>query len=280
MQIAIASGKGGTGKTMLAVALSELLGETAMLVDLDVEEPNADLFLEKRLEQNHTVTRMVPVIDYSLCNFCGVCAANCAFKALVVIPGEVMVFPELCHSCAACYYTCPVNAITKGQHPVGNIEEYWLKNGSRLITGRLSVGEAQSPPVIKQAKKTAARYWCTNTVLDCPPGTGCATLEAVKGSDYCILVTEPTPFGRHDLEMVLQAITLLNIPTGVVINRWEGNDAGIDILTAQYQMPVLERIPFSRDLAAGFTKGEHPINLMPELRNKLENILLTLQVTR
>ncbi len=279
MKIAVASGKGGTGKTMVAVSLAEILGQGAILADLDVEEPNAGLYFIKSLEERQYVNRMVPVIEYTKCTFCGICSEICAFNAMVVMPGEVMVFPELCHSCASCYYICPQLAIKEGRHHIGSIEEHLLACGTRLVAGCLVVGEAQSPPLIKAVKKAAYVKECEHIIVDCPPGTGCGTLEAIRGADYCLLVTEPTPFGGHDLRLALDAVELLGIPAGIIINRWRGSDAGIENLSAQYRVPVLARIPFSRALASAYAEGKHPFQAMPEMSDILEGMLDELQVS-
>ena len=165
MNISIASGKGGTGKTMVSVSIADILGPDSVLIDLDVEEPNAGLYFSKALEKSQTVHRMVPVFDYERCNFCGVCVDVCAFNALFMLPSEIMTFPELCHSCMSCYYNCPQAAISEGKHAIGSIEEHLLANGVPLITGCLMVGEAQSPPLIKATKKTASHYESVMAIL-------------------------------------------------------------------------------------------------------------------
>lgn len=279
MKLAVASGKGGTGKTMIAVSLAQLAGENAVLADLDVEEPNAGLYFEKVREEQRDVARMIPEIDYQRCTMCGACADVCAFNALVMLPPEIMVFPELCHSCASCYYHCPVNAISEGSHFIGQLEGSRLAGGGFLVSGSLKVGEAQSPPLIKAVKEAVSRHAKQHTILDCPPGTGCGTLEAINGADYCLLVTEPTPFGSHDLRLALDALVLLGIKAGIIINRWRGDDGSISNLASQYQAPVLARIPFSRALASAFAEGRHPLQAMPELQAILEGVLEELQVS-
>lgn len=278
VKIAVASGKGGTGKTMIAVSLVKMLGPGCGLADLDVEEPNAGLYFKDPNTCRREAVRMVPVVDYERCTMCGICSGICAFNALVAMVDEIAIFPELCHSCAACFYRCPEDAISEGQHHMGIIEEKPLKDGAALISGKLAIGEAQSPPLIKAVKKLTDRRGFRHVVLDCPPGTGCGTLEAIEGADYCLLVTEPTPFGHHDLSLALEAISLLQVPASIIVNRWREDDAEIGLLAEQYKVPIIARIPFSRSLATAFAEGRHPLRAMPELRCTLAGILEELQV--
>ena len=203
MQIAVASGKGGTGKTLVSTCLLRVLGDkNSVLIDTDVEEPNAGLVLLQPAQKTTPVSRLVPDIDSRVCNLCGECAQICNFNALVVLSDKVLVFNELCHSCGACAYLCPQRAIKEIEHPIGVIEEAQLPGYGTLLTGRLNVGEAQSPPLIKATKSQKATS--ALRIVDCPPGTTCAMIESISDSDYCLLVTEPTPFGLHDLELSLK----------------------------------------------------------------------------
>lgn len=272
MQIAIASGKGGTGKTLLATCLVKVLAEgRAVLVDADVEEPNAALAFMQPIIETEAVHRLVPEIDLTACTFCGLCAEICAFNALVVLRDNVLVFNELCHSCGACAYLCPPQAIEEKGHPIGVIEKTDLSESGTLITGRLDIGEAQSPPLIKASKEKAAG--APLRIIDCPPGTTCATIESIRDSDYCLLVTEPTPFGIHDLELSLEAVGLLGIPAGLVINRWQGDDQALGYLSERTGVPILARIPFSTDLARAYMQGGDPLLAMPSLRDTLFDIM-------
>ena len=271
MQIAVASGKGGTGKTLLATCLTKVLtNQQLVLFDADVEEPNAALAFSKPVRKTTTVTRLVPKIDPDKCTFCGICGDVCQFNALVALQDRVLVFNELCHSCGACAYFCPLTAINESDHPIGVIEETELSGNVCLITGRLEVGEAQSPPLIKAVKdkspQTAIR------IIDCPPGTTCAMIEAIKGSDFCLLVTEPTPFGMHDLELSLEAVKMLGIPGGLIINRWQGEDNELAVLSQKSGFPILARIPFSLELAQAYMQGQEPLQTMPELRDIITDI--------
>jgi len=272
MQIAVASGKGGTGKTLLASCLTRVLANRSpVLIDADVEEPNAGLVLKHQIIKTTVVNRLVPEINPGQCNHCGQCARICMFNALVVVSDKVLVFPELCHSCGACIFLCPQAAIKEAGHPAGIIEEALLPGDGSIITGRLNVGEAQSPPVIKASKheKITAKL----RIVDCPPGTTCAMIEAVKNSDYCLLVTEPTPFGLHDLVLSLEALELLDIPGGLVINRWQGEDYDIAALSQRTGFPILARIPFSPQLAQAYMQGKDPMEVMPDLSNILIDLM-------
>lgn len=271
MQIAVASGKGGTGKTLLSTCLLKILAdENAVLIDADVEEPNAALAFMQPILETSVVHRLVPEIDPDYCTLCGKCAEICNFNALVVLEDKVLVFNELCHSCGACAYLCPYAAISEKDHPIGVIEETPLNGYGTLFTGRLNIGEAQSPPLIKAAK---GRQSASETrIVDCPPGTTCAMIESIRESDYCLLVTEPTPFGMHDLELSLEAVKLLGIPGGLVVNRWQGDDQTLADLSNKTGFPILARIPFSAGLARAYMQGLDPLQAMPSLHTILTDI--------
>jgi len=272
MQIAVASGKGGTGKTLLSTCIMKVLAEyNPVLIDADVEEPNAGLMLMPQAPETTGVNRIVPEIDPQKCTLCGKCADICKFNALVVLTDKALVFNELCHSCGACAYLCPETAIKEKDHHIGVIEEANIPGCGTLLTGRLTVGEAQSPPLIKATK--SRKKEAELRIIDCPPGTTCAMIEAIRGSDYCLLVTEPTPFGLHDLELSLQAMGLLGIPGGLVINRWQGQDQELVTLSNRTGVPILARIPFSSELARAYMQGRDPLEAMPALRSILTDII-------
>ncbi|MGI6434959.1 MAG: 4Fe-4S binding protein [Syntrophomonadaceae bacterium] len=272
MQIAVASGKGGTGKTLLSTCLMKVLADDeAVLIDADVEEPNAALAFMQPVVEAAVVHRLVPEIDPESCTVCGLCAAICHFNALVVLSDKVLVFKELCHSCGACSYLCPHAAINEKEHRIGIIEETSLPGCGTLISGRLDVGEAQGPPLIKASKDKATG--AELRIIDCPPGTTCATIESIRDSDYCLLVTEPTPLGIHDLELSLEAVGLLGIPAGLVLNRWQGDDQALGDLADKTGVPILARIPFSTELARAYMQGRDPLQAMPSLHNILSDII-------
>lgn len=272
MQIAVASGKGGTGKTLLSTCLMKVLAEhEPVLIDADVEEPNAGLMLRQQAIATKNVDRTVPGIDSQKCDLCGRCAEICKFNALVVLTDKIMIFNELCHSCGACAYLCPQAAITEKGHHIGIIEKAEIPGQGTLLTGRLNIGEAQSPPLIKATKNRMKE--AALRIVDCPPGTTCAMIEAIRDSDFCLLITEPTPLGLHDLELSLEAIRLMNIPGGLVINRWQGEEQELAALSNKTGIPILERIPFSPELARAYMQGRDPLQAMPALRSIIINII-------
>jgi len=225
MIISVASGKGGTGKTTVAVNLALSLEENVQFLDCDVEEPNAHIFLKPRITHAQSLNVLVPKIDEEKCTYCGKCAEFCSYKALAVVKKKVLFFPELCHNCGGCSIVCPEKAIKEVNKPKGVVEE-GTSNSIRFIQGELNIGEAVSPPLIREVKKSARDSQIT--IIDVPPGTSCPVIEAVKGSDFCILVTEPTPFGLNDLILAVGVCRELKIPFGVVINRADVGDKKVE----------------------------------------------------
>ncbi len=257
MRIAIASGKGGTGKTTLSCGLAwaaSRKGEGPVtLVDCDVEEPNVNLFLEASLEAKEEVTVLNPRVDKDACTGCGACGDICQFSAIVVVNGDPLVFPDMCHSCGGCALVCPVDAITEVERPIGVIEK-GTKEKLRFLGGRLNVGEAKAPPLIHAVAEKAKDVEVV--IFDAPPGTSCPVIETARESDFVILVTEPTPFGLHDLALAVEMIKALNIPFGVVINRSDAGDDRVDVYCRKENIPVLGRIPFSRAVAEAYAEGK------------------------
>lgn len=269
MILSIASGKGGTGKTTVAVNLALALGN-CQLLDCDVEEPNAQIFLKAEITDRKPATVLVPEIDYSKCNFCGRCKEVCAYHALAVLPRKVLFFPQMCHSCGACEKLCPQKAIREIERPIGEIE-IGQRNGIRFVQGKLNVGETMAPPLIRQVKSRIDRH--TTVILDAPPGTACPMVETVKGSDFCILVTEPTPFGMNDLQLAIQTVRKIGIPYGVVINRAEPDDLKTRLSLKSHEIPVLLKIPFDRKIAEYYSEGIPFIERFPEYREKFVDFL-------
>jgi MinD superfamily P-loop ATPase len=257
MIIAVASGKGGTGKTMVATNLA-LCVPAAQYIDCDVEEPNGNLFLHAQIEKRWEVGIPLPHIDEDRCTLCGECAQACAFNALAVSKKRVLVFPELCHGCGVCSYVCPEgDAITEIPRRLGEVEFGGIKrekvNAIPFAQARLEIGALQTVPLIKAVKKTADP---NNTViLDAPPGTSCPVVETVRGCDYCLLVTEPTPFGLNDLQLAVGLMRELGIPFGVIINRSDSGDSEVLDYCGNEEISVLMEIPFSRRLAVAYSKG-------------------------
>ncbi|MFO8056596.1 MAG: ATP-binding protein [bacterium] len=266
MRIAIASGKGGTGKTTVAVALARLIGECAF-VDCDVEAPNAHLFLQPEITGSEKEEVMLPVVDESKCTGCGECSRVCQFNAIAAIGTSVIVFPELCHGCRACVLICEPKAISDGTREIG-VVEWGYADDILFYHARLRVSEPMSPPLISALKKRAGNPR-EFTILDCPPGTTCPMIEAVRGADYCVLVTEPTPFGIHDLEMAAGAARELSIPAGVVINRVGIGDEAIESFCRDHGLPVLARIPHTREIAEGYARGKSILTSAPEIESSL-----------
>jgi MinD superfamily P-loop ATPase len=267
MIISVASGKGGTGKTLVAtsLALSLIDNYKVQLLDCDVEEPNANILLHLALNQCQPVFIPIPKVDEAKCTYCGKCAEVCAYNAIAVIKVKVLVFPELCHGCGACSYLCPESAITEEGREVGVVERGSSGN-LELVQGRLAIGKAMAPPVIKEVKKYIDP---ANIVIsDVPPGTSCPVVEAVEGSDFCLLVTEPTPFGLNDLSLAVEVVRKLGISCGVVINRVGIGDEKVEQYCHREGIPVLLRISLDRKIATLYSEGVPLVEGMPEWREE------------
>jgi len=242
----------------------------AQLLDCDVEEPNAHLFLHPRLTERTPVTILVPEVDAERCSHCGRCAEACQFHAIAVMAKQVLVFPELCHGCGACALACPEDAIREVPREVGAVESG--KAGKiGFVHGRLNVGEPMATPVIRAVK--AHLDTKRLTIIDAAPGTACPVVEAVKGSDFCLLVTEPTPFGLSDLRLAVEVMEKLQLPCGVIINRAGEGDNATEEFCRSKELPLLGRIPFDRRIAEAYAHGIHPVYAFPELGRQLEEIL-------
>ena len=265
MIISITSGKGGTGKTTIAVNLAKSLDTNVQLLDCDVEEPNAHIFLRPDVTETKTFELPVPEVDLSRCTFCGKCGEICQFNAIVVLKNNVLVFPELCHSCAGCWLVCPENCITPKGRGIGQVET-GVSDGINFVHGRLNIGEALSPPLIRAVKKKIDRERVN--IIDVPPGSSCPVIEAVKGSDFTILATEPTPFGLNDLKLAVGAVRELKIPFGVVINRSDIGDGRVKEYCEKEEIPVLMEIPNDRRIAEGYSSGKLMIDIYPEYRTR------------
>jgi MinD superfamily P-loop ATPase len=265
--ISVASGKGGTGKTTVAVNLALALRSEGpvQFLDCDVEEPNGHFFLKPQIEEREEVFTPVPEIDEKLCTYCGLCAEVCAYNALAVVKDAVLVFSELCHGCGACRLLCPENAIREVGKRIGVIES-GRAGGLHFVHGRLDIGQAMSPPLIRVLKKKMDPE--RTVIIDAPPGTSCPVIESIKRSDFCLLVTEPTPFGLHDLELAAGAAKEVGIPRGVVLNRANlGNgDEAVRNFCAREGIPVLMTIPFDRKIAEAYSRGQTIIAAFPDYR--------------
>ncbi len=265
MIISVASGKGGTGKTLVAtsLALSLIDNHKIQLLDCDVEEPNANILLHLALSQRKRVYVPIPRVDETNCTYCGKCAEICAYNALAVIKEKVLVFPEMCHGCGACSYLCPESAITEEGREVGVVERGDSGN-LELIQGKINVGEAMAPPVIREVKKYIEP--ANIVIIDVPPGTSCPVVEAVEGSDFCLLVTEPTPFGLNDLLLAVEVVRKLGISCGVVVNRVGIGGEEVEQYCLREGIPILSRIPLDRNIARLYSEGIPLVKGIPRWR--------------
>jgi MinD superfamily P-loop ATPase len=265
MIISVASGKGGTGKTLVAtsLALSLIDNYKVQLLDCDVEEPNSNILLRLDVKSSQPVYVPVPKVDETKCTYCGKCAEVCAYNAIAVLKEKVLVFPELCHGCGACSYLCPESVITEEGRQVGIVERGNSGN-LELVQGRLAIGEAMAPPVIREVKKYIDP--ANIVIIDVPPGTSCPVVEAVEGSDFCLLVTEPTPFGLNDLSLAVEVVRKLNISCGVVINRVGIGGNEVEQYCHKEGIPILLRIPLDRNIAMLYSQGIPLIEGMPRWR--------------
>jgi len=290
MRIAVASGKGGTGKTTVATGLAlSLDAPTTLVLDCDVEAPNAHLFLAPTFEWREEVGVLIPQVNESQCTFCGRCAEVCQFHAIAVIGKKTLVFPELCHGCGSCTLNCPEGAISERLDVMGILEAGPTPMGIHFARGVMNVGEPMAVPIIRQLKKrlieedghapsdkgeTSCRE---TTIIDVPPGTSCPVVESVHGADFVLLVTEPTPFGLHDLRLMVDVVRELNIPAGVVINRDGIGDAQVDRFCAEAGLPVLMRIPLDREIGAGIAQGRPLVDIRPEYANRFRDLYRRIQ---
>jgi len=256
LKIAIASGKGGTGKTTVATNMSVALaktGKNVTYIDCDVEEPNGHIFLKPEISGYHDVTVPVPKIDLDKCTLCGECSAVCEYHAIAVLGKTVEVFPSLCHGCGGCSDVCPEDAIEEVPRTIGNIS-HGDGMGVQFYEGRLNVGEAISPPITKVLRKldTGSEV----IIIDAPPGTSCPVIEAINGTDFVILVTEPTPFGLNDLELAVGMVREIGLPHGVIINRSDIGDSRTEEFCHKQNLDILMTIPFDRKIAEAYSRGD------------------------
>jgi MinD superfamily P-loop ATPase len=270
MIISIASGKGGTGKTTVAVNLALSLPKgTVQLIDCDVEEPNSHLFLNPTIHQVTSVGIPVPRIDEAKCNSCGKCARVCEYHAIALMLKNVLIFDELCHGCGACSYLCPEKAISEVEREIGIAQE-GSANGIAFANGVLNIGEPMASPLIRQVKEKIQKEKIV--ILDAPPGTACSVIETVKGSGFCILVTEPTPFGLNDLELAVGMLEKLAIPMGVVINKADIGDRKVWDYCNSQNIPILLEIPMDRQIAESYSRGIPIVAGNSSYRSQFQNL--------
>lgn len=265
MIICVASGKGGTGKTTVATNLASSIATNVQLLDCDVEQPNAYLFLNPVFGRSETVTTPVPEIDMVKCTLCGKCGEICAFNAIAVVGETVLTFDDLCHSCGGCMAVCPENAISDKGRNVGELQE-GKHNGIEFIHGKLRVGEAMSPPLIKKVLSFTNPSGVS--IIDAPPGTSCPVIETMKPADFILLVTEPTPFGLNDLKLAVGATRILRIPCGVVINRCDVGTPEVKEYAVKENLPILLEIPFDRQIAEAYSNGHMLVDVLPQWKQQ------------
>lgn len=314
MVISFASGKGGTGKTTLATNFALVLADTGrhniQFLDCDVEEPNAAIFLKPNITTHESIGIPIPVVDFKKCTYCGTCARICAYNAIAVVnpvqyrksekgmdkstvshnssnklKNNVLIFPELCHGCGGCTLLCPEDAISETPREIGKIETGTV-GMMEFVQGRLNIGEPMATPLIREMKKRPSPSplkkedgggECNQiTIRDVPPGTSCPVIEAVKGSDFVLLTTEPTPFGLNDLILAVDTIRALALPFGVVINRDGIGDNGIDNYCKNEKIPVLMRIPMDREIAVAYSQGIPMIQINDEYKRKFNKLYDTI----
>lgn len=270
MIIAVASGKGGTGKTTISVALSQALNEKVQLLDCDVEEPNAGLFLNLRNIKEQKVEVPVPIVNNNKCTFCGKCQDICQFNAITVLKDKVLVFDDLCHSCGGCEKVCPENAISEIGKEIGTVSSA-LTHSLSFVQGKLDIGRAMSPPLIRAVKARIDED--VINIIDCPPGNSCPVITAVNGADYVILVTEASPFGLYDLTLSVDTIREISIPFGVIINKASQQYPKVNEYCANENIPVLLEIEESIEVARTYSNGGTLLDALPQLKDKLQNIV-------
>ncbi|MCK5200509.1 MAG: ATP-binding protein [Spirochaetales bacterium] len=275
MKITIASGKGGTGKTTLSTNLASYIAETreCVLSDLDVEEPNSGLFIKAELVHEEDKFKMIPEWEKSKCELCGNCQVVCNFNAVLKMWKMIMVFPELCHGCYACSELCPTGSLPMKQKKMGELKSY--KNGNlNFIESKLIIGEEQAVPLIKQTIDYADENFGEDVIkiFDSPPGTSCPVIEATKDADFVILVTEPTPFGLHDLKLAVETVKQMDKPFGVVINRdGIGND-GVELYCKEENIDIIARIPNDRLIAETYSRGDLLYPTIPSVKEAVKSI--------
>lgn len=274
MKIAIASGKGGTGKTTVAVNLALAL-EDVQLFDCDVEEPDCNLFLGFEMEPVEKVTCLIPEINPERCTLCRNCASFCQYNALAALPKKILTFPSLCHGCGGCSLVCPAGAIEEKPRPIGIIEKASSETSLRFLRGTLNIGEAMATPVIRSLQRHIDES--RPAIIDSPPGTACPVLTVMECADYCVLVTESTPFGFHDFRLALEATRALKVPAGVVLNRDGLGDSRVEDFCKAEGIPILLRIPNDMTIARLYSEGIPFVKEMPEWEGKFEDMFETIK---
>lgn len=277
MQIAIASGKGGTGKTTVATCLAWVgaaRGWPVAYLDCDVEEPNGHLFLKPQILCEEPIAKPIPVVDQGRCTRCGLCSQACRYGAIASVGQQTLIFTELCHACGGCSLVCPENAIREVPKPIGHLRT-GVSGLVQFVDGVLNVGEAMSPPAIRAVKRAAPE--AELTILDCPPGTSCSVVESVRGCDLLVLVTEPTPFGLHDLKLAVEMARALRLRFGVVVNRADVGDREVWDYCRRQRIAILAEIPDDRAVAEAYSRGEMAAECVPQVAERIGGLLVRIQ---
>lgn len=269
MIISIASGKGGTGKTTISTNLALSIDQEVQLLDCDVEEPNAHLFLNPIIEKKEPVIAPVPEIDLEKCTFCKKCMDICRYGAIAVLKKDVLTFENLCHSCGGCFEVCPEDAVMEKERSLGEIEQ-GSSRGISFVHGRMEVGQVMAPPIIKKVRSYTDPDLVT--IIDAPPGTSCPVIAAMNGADFILLVTEPTPFGLHDLKLAVETVRVLDIPHGLVINRAGLGNDDVKNYAQKENIPILMEIPFDKKIAQIYSKGQMVVDKLPEYKVKFQDL--------
>jgi MinD superfamily P-loop ATPase len=278
MKIAVASGKGGTGKTMVSTSLaSSLVDEFPIqFLDCDVEAPNAHLFLRPEIKETLPAVILLPEISQELCNLCGKCVEVCEYNALAKVGEKILVFPQLCHGCGSCKLQCPRGAITENPRPIGTISIGVAKSDIIFGMGELTISEPMPTPIINQLKNKFSEN-DTLTILDSPPGASCSVVATIHDADFVLLVTEPTPFGMHDLKQMLGVLIETGTPSGVIINRDGIGDTDVEDYLAEQAIPILMKIPYKENIAEGLAAGQLLTEIMPSYRKKFLRMFLQIK---
>ena len=279
MKIAVASGKGGTGKTLIATSMALSFLGSMRYLDCDVEEPNGAIILKPEIKVERKVEKLIPEVDVEKCNLCGMCQQVCAYQAITVLKKKVMVFPGLCHGCGACKIFCPSKAITENGLELGKIGTGISSRGNSdeidFVEGRLRIGEPMATPLIRDVKKEIND--AKLSIIDSPPGTSCPVIESVKGCDYALLVTEATPFGFNDLKLAVATFKTLDLKRGVIINKANGSEGKIEEFCRKEGLSLLMKIPLKRRIAEGYSIGKTLVQILPRYIEEFRKIQVKIE---